>query len=151
VAPSSSFCRPSAPPNPHQERQSLSLLLGICSAIVAEIAIYLLSLFLAYEWLENLLAIFCFLSGVTHSLKFSSRSDSIEPNQMRLLLPFGGEVLSVEFQKAAREIFWNFRHLNGLLTIRKQRENSPQKTSPAHRAAEHRNRGRRIRCENSYN
>ena len=64
---------------------------------------------------------------------------------MRLLLPFGGEVLSVVFQKGARGIFWDFRHLNGLLTIRKQRENSPQKTSPAHRAAEHLNRGRGIR------
>ena len=87
-----------------RERQSLSLLLGIGSAIVAEIAIYLLGLFLAHERLENLLAKFCFLGGVAHFLKFSSTSDSAKPNHMRLLLPFGGEVLSVVFQKAAHGI-----------------------------------------------
>ena len=112
------------------------------SAVVAEITIYLLGLFLAHEWLENLLAIFCFLGEIAHFLKFSSTAHSAEPNNLRLLLPFRGDVLSVVFQKAARWIFWDFRHLNGLLTIRKQRKNSPQKTSPAHRAAEHLNRGR---------
>jgi hypothetical protein len=117
---------------------------GEGSAVVAEITIYLLGLFLAYEWLENLLAKFRFLGDVAHFLKFSSTGDSAEPNHMRLLLQFGGEVLSVVFQKAARGIFWDFRHLNGLLTIRKQRKNSPQKASPAHRAAEHLNRGRRV-------
>jgi len=76
----------------------------------------LLGLFLAYERLENLLAKFCFLGEVAHFLKFSSTGDSAEPNHMRLLLPFGGEVLSVVFQKAARGIFWDFRHLMGDLS-----------------------------------
>ena len=86
---------------------------GKGSAVVVEITIYLLGLFLAYERLENLLAKFCFLGEVAHFLKFSSTGDSAEPNHMRLLLPFGGEVLSVVFQKAARGIFWDFRHLMG--------------------------------------
>ena len=47
-------------------------------------------------------------------LKFSSTGDSAEPNYMRFLLPFGREVLCVVFQKAARGIFWDFRHLKGL-------------------------------------
>ena len=110
------------------------------SAVVAEITIYLLGLFLAHEWLENLLAIFRFLGEIAHFLKFSSTAHSAEPNHLRLLLPFRGDVLSVVFQKATRWIFWDFRHLNGLLTIRKQRENRPQKSSPDHGAADHLNR-----------
>jgi len=121
------------------------------SAVVAEITIYLLGLFLAHEWLENLLAIFCFLGEIAHFLKFSSTAHSAEPNNLRLLLPFRGDVLSVVFQKAARWIFWDFRHLNGLLTIRKQRENRPQKSSPVHGAADHLNRGRRDTCKSRYN
>jgi hypothetical protein len=66
-------------------------------------------LFLAHEWLENLLAVFCFFGEIAHFLKFSSTADSAEPNHVRFLLPFGGEVLSVVFQKAARVIFWDFR------------------------------------------
>ena len=105
---------------------------GIGSAVVAEITIYLLGLFLAHERLENLLAVFCFLGEIAHFLEFSSTADSAEPNHLRLLLPFGGEVFSVVFQKAACWIFWDFRHLNGgFLTIRKQRE----KQFPGSRAA----------------
>jgi len=85
----------------------------IGSAVVAEITIYLLGLFLAHEWLENLLAILCFLSEIAHFLKFSSTAYSAEPNNLRLLLLFGGKVLSVVLQKASRGIFWDFRHLNG--------------------------------------
>src|SRR5215472_5356960 len=90
---------------------------GIGSAVVAEITIYLLRLFLAHEWLENLLAVFCFLGEIAHFLKFSSTADSAEPNHVRLLLPFGAEVLSVVFQKAAREIFWDFRKNDSGQTI----------------------------------
>jgi len=70
---------------------------GAGSAVVAEITIYLLGLLLAHERLENLLAKFCFLGEIAHFLKFSSTADSAEPNHLRLLLPFGGEVLSVVF------------------------------------------------------
>ena len=75
------------------------------SAVVTEITIYLLDLFLAHEWLENLLAILCFLSEIAHFLKFSSTAHSAEPNHLRLLLLFGGKVLSVVLQKASRGIF----------------------------------------------
>ena len=81
---------------------------GIGFTVVTEITIYLLGLFLAHEWLENLLAIFCFLGEIAHFLKFSSTAHSAEPNHLRLLLLFGGKVLSVVLQKATRGIFWGF-------------------------------------------
>jgi len=56
---------------------------------------------------------FCFLGEIAHFLKFSSTAHSAEPNHLRLLLLFGGKVLSVVLQKASRGIFWDFRHLNG--------------------------------------
>jgi hypothetical protein len=67
---------------------------GIGFTVVTEITIYLLSLFLAHEWLENLLAIFCFLGEIAHFLKFSSTAHSAKPNHLRLLLLLGGKVLS---------------------------------------------------------
>ena len=70
---------------------------GAGSAVVAEITIYFLGLLLAHEQLENLLAKFCFLGEIAHFLKFSSTADSAEPNHLRLILPFCGEVLSVVF------------------------------------------------------
>ena len=60
------------------------------SAVIAEITIYLLGLFFPHEWLEYLLAIFCFLGEIAHFLKFSSAAQSAEPNRLRLVLPFGG-------------------------------------------------------------
>ena len=93
-------------------RRSIALC-GIGSTVVGEAAIDLLGLFLAHECLENLLAIFCFLGGIAHFLKFPSAAHSAEPNHLRLLLLFGGKVLSVVLQKASRGIFWDFRHLNG--------------------------------------
>jgi hypothetical protein len=113
------------------------------SAVVAEIAVYLLGLFLAHEWLKNLLAIFCFLIEIAHFLKFSSAAHSAEPNRLRLVLPFGGDVLSVVFQKATGRVFWDFRHLNGLLTFQTQRENSPKKRSPRFESRQSPEPGRR--------
>ena len=60
--------------------QSVSLLLGIGSAIVAEITIYLLSLFLAHEFLENILAMLRLFGGIAHFSKFYPTGHSVEPN-----------------------------------------------------------------------
>ena len=58
--------------------QSVSLLLGIGSAIVAEITIYLLSLFLAHAFLENILAMLRLFGGIAHFSKFYPTG--VEPN-----------------------------------------------------------------------
>jgi hypothetical protein len=76
------------------------------------------------------LAIFCFLGGIAHFLKFPSAAHSAEPNHLRLLLLFGSKVLSLVLQKASRGIFWGFRHLNAVLIIGKQRERQPSKKIP---------------------
>jgi len=93
---------------------------------------------------------FCFLGEIAHFLKFSSTADSAQPNHLRLLLPFGGEVSSVVFQKAARGIFWDFRHPNGLLTIRKHRgkQSSKKIPFPEQRITKP---GNTDSCEKSYN
>src|SRR6516225_10578065 len=85
---------------------------GIGFAVVAEITINLLSLFLGHESLEYIFAKLCFLSSnrVAHFLKFCSTGDSMEPNHLRLLLLFGEEVSSVVFQKAACGIVCNVQH-----------------------------------------
>jgi hypothetical protein len=124
---------------------------GIGSAVVAEITIYLLSLFLAHEWLENLLAIFGFLGEIAHFLKFSSTAHSAEPNHLRLLLLFGSEVLSVVLQKASRGISWDFRHLNGGFDYREATgKATPQKRLPS-QSSESLNRGTRVVCEKNNN
>jgi hypothetical protein len=84
-----------------RERQSLSLLLGIGSAVVVKFAIYLLNLFLGYESRENVSAKSCFLGMVPHFLKFHSTMDSVQPSEQRLLPFFSLEVSSAAVQKAA--------------------------------------------------
>jgi hypothetical protein len=84
-----------------RERQSLSLLLGIGSAVVVKFAIYLLNLFLSYESLENVSAKSCFLGMVPHFQRFQPTMDSVQPNKQRLLPFFSLEVSSVVVQKAA--------------------------------------------------
>jgi len=117
---------------------------GIGSAVVAEITIYLLGLFLAHEWLENLLAIFCFLGEIAHFLKFCSTAHSAKPNHLRLLLLFGGKVLSVVLQKAIRGIFWEFRHLYGGFDYREAMGKTTLKKDSPVQSSESLNRGTRI-------
>jgi len=89
---------------------------GVGFAVVAQITIYLHSLFLGHESLKYFFAILCFHSrnGVAHFLKFCSTGDCIEPNHLRLLLLFGEEVSSVAFQKAACGIVCNVQHLSAI-------------------------------------
>jgi hypothetical protein len=56
------------------------------------------SLLLAGKSLEYHFAILCFLSRITHFLKFFSAGQSIEPNHLWLLLSFGDQVSSVDLQ-----------------------------------------------------
>src|SRR6516164_8688449 len=88
-------CGTGVSPVRREQPERLIVFYGIGSAVVAEITIYLLGLFLAHERLENLLAVFCFLGEIAHFLEFSSTADSAEQNHLRLLLPFGVEVFSV--------------------------------------------------------
>jgi hypothetical protein len=104
----------------------------------------LLGLFLAHEWLENLLAILCFLSEIAHFLKFSSAAHSAEPNHLRFLLLFGGKVLSAVLQKASRGIFWDFRHLNGGFDYREATGKATLKKDSPVQSSESLNRGTRV-------
>jgi hypothetical protein len=85
------------------------------SAIVAEIAIYLLSLLLARESLENISAMLQLFGGVAHFSKFYPTGHSVEPNHICCLLLFGDEVSSVVFEKTPSRIVWDFRHLEEIL------------------------------------
>jgi hypothetical protein len=106
-----------------RERQSLSLLLWIRSAIVAEITIYLHSLLFAHKCREYIFANFCFFAGITHFLKLRSTVYGKQPSFYRLIRLFGIPVFSVILQKSSEGIVWGVRHsLLDFLAIRKQRE-----------------------------
>jgi hypothetical protein len=73
----------------------------------------LLSLLLARQSLENIVAMLRLFGGIAHFSKFYPTGHSVEPNHICFLLLFGVEASSVVFKKTACRIVWEFWHLGG--------------------------------------